>query len=202
MAQITEDLTLSAACPGNVYISDCRGRPSVMVKIPKQTYAQLGLGDSTEVHPAFIVNGREVEAVYISKYENVLEDGLAYSLPAGNPSVSIDFDASSRACAEKGPGWHLMTRVEWALLAQWCLHNHTLPLGNCNLGKDLLETGFKAIPATRKDGQVNCVLTGTGPLEWSHDRTPSGIWDLKGNLGRVGLRCPHRVWRAPAPARQ
>ena len=26
------------------------------------------------------------------------------------------------------------------------------------------------------------MATGTGPLTWSHDRTPSGIWDLNGNV--------------------
>ena len=177
------ELQLEISCPGNRMITDKTGRASVMVRIPKQTYAQLGLGNSDDIHPAFLVDGKEVEEIYISKYESCLEDGLAYSLPDRVPAVSLNFDEASKACTEKGPGWHLMTRVEWALLAQWCANNGTIPRGNCSFGKDLEESGYRAVPAEWKDGKPALVLSGTGPLEWSHDRTPAGIWDLKGNLG-------------------
>ncbi|WP_314723493.1 hypothetical protein [Enterocloster bolteae] len=177
------EIILHTVCPGNELITDERGISSVMVKIPKQTCAQLGLGDSAETHPAFIINGKEVDAIYVSKYENVIKDGLAYSVPDGKPAVSVDFDEASHACTEKGLGWHLMSKIEWALLAQWCLNNGFLPHGNCDFGKDICEKSYKGIPIEMKDGKMNCVLTGTGPLEWSHDRSPSGIWDLKGNLG-------------------
>lgn len=176
-------MILSVACPGNELIVDNQGNASVMVRIPRQTYAQLGLGTSEDVHPAFIVNGREVDAIYISKYENVIINGFAYSLPNRVPDGNMDYDTAIKVCADKGLGWHLMSKVEWALLAQWCLQNGTLPQGNSKLGRDPYENTYKAQVGTRKDGQINLVLSGTGPIEWSHDRTPSGIWDLKGNLG-------------------
>lgn len=176
-------LALAAVCPGNEILYDDKGMPSVMVKIPKMTYAQLGMGESNAVHPAFIVNGQEVDAIYISKYQNIIQNGRAYSLPAQDPRVSITFDSAREACEAKGPGWHLMTRAEWALLALWCKNNGTLPKGNNNYGKDVSESNYKAIPTLREsNGTIDRVATGTGPLSWSHDGTPSGIWDLNGNV--------------------
>ncbi len=177
------NLALKALAPNNEILYDDKGLPSIMVKIPKMTYAQLGLGASTAVHPAFIVNGQEVDAIYISKYQNIVVDGRAYSLPGEEPKHTINFDSAISACTAKGVGWHLMTRAEWAAIALWCKANGTMPKGNNNYGKDTSETVYRAIPMA-KDGsnRTTRVATGTGPLAWSHDGTPSGIWDLNGNV--------------------
>lgn len=176
-------LALKAVCPSNELLYDDKGMPSVMVKIPKMTYAQLGLGTSTDVHPAFIVNGQEVDAIYISKYQNVVQNGRAYSLPGQDPKANITFDQAIEACSAKGEGWHLMTKMEWGLIADWCKKNSTLPYGNNDYGKDSRESNYKAVPMTKDgDGKTCRVATGTGPLTWSHDRTLEGIWDLNGNV--------------------
>ena len=91
------NLALKAVCPNNEILYDDKGLPSIMVKIPKMTYAQLGLGSSTAVHPAFIVNGQEVDAIYISKYQNIVYDGRAYSLPGEEPKHTINFDSAVSA---------------------------------------------------------------------------------------------------------
>lgn len=178
------NLALQAVCPGNELIYDDQGMPSVMVKIPKMTYAQLGLGTSTATHPAFIVNGTEVDAIYISKYQNIVQNGRAYSLPGQDPRTNVNFDQARQYCEAKGEGWHLMTAMEWGALANWCKANATMPYGNNDYGKDTRESTYKAIPSTGRDGngRIQRVATGTGPLTWSHDRTPSGIWDLNGNV--------------------
>lgn len=177
------NLALKAVCPNNEILYDDKGLPSIMVKIPKQTYAQLGLGDSTATHPAWIVNGQEVDAIYISKYQNIVQDGRAYSLPGQAPKHSINFDAARQACEAKGSGWHLMTRAEWSALALWCKQHGTMPKGNNNYGKDDSESLYTGIPVTfENDGRTRHIATGTGPLSYSHDGTPSGIWDLNGNV--------------------
>lgn len=180
-------IALKAVCPNNDILVDDKGAPSVVVRIPKQTFADLGLGTSTEVHPAFRVNGAVVDEICISKYQNILgNEGRAYSLPGVDPQVNITLDQSVSACAAKGEGWHLMTRAEWALLALWCKKNGTMPKGNNNYGKDTSESNYKAIPTMTYDDsgvqRIGRVATGTGPLSWSHDGTPSGIWDLNGNV--------------------
>ena len=175
-------LALKAMCPNNELLYDDKGIPSVMVKIPKLTYAQLGLGASTATFPAFIVNGSEVDAIYISKYMNIVQNGRAYSLPGQDYANNMTFDTARGYCEAKGAGWHLMTALEWGLLINWCENNGFIPLGNCAYGKYHTETNYKAIPMT-KDGSGNILHTagGTGPLEWFHDKTPSGIADLCGN---------------------
>lgn len=176
-------LALKSLAPNNEILYDNAGLPSVMVRIPKMTYAELGMGDSTDVHPAFIVNGVVVPEIYISKYQNCVYDGKAYSLPARKMNTNVSLDNAIARCAAKGAGWHLMTALEWGLIAQWCLQNNTQPRGNNNYGRDADETLYSAIPFTfEDDGKRQKVLTGTGPLSWSHDGTPAGIWDLNGNV--------------------
>ena len=96
------NLALQALCPSNEILYDDKGLPSIMVKIPKMTYAQLGLGSSTAIFPAFIVNGSEVDAIYISKYQNIVQNGRAYSLPGQNVKHTISKDSSASACEAKG----------------------------------------------------------------------------------------------------
>ena len=180
-------LALKAMCPNNEILYDDNGLPSVMVRIPKMTYKDLGLGNSTDVFPAFIVNGAEVPEIYISKYQNVVQGSRAYSLPARDPKASVNIDQAETYCANKGAGWHLMTRLEWMVIALWCKKNNIFPKGNNNYGKDINEDAYDhAIPATygtgSDAGKIFHVLTGTGPLTWSHDGTVEGIWDLNGNV--------------------
>ncbi|MCF8017853.1 MAG: hypothetical protein K9L62_00510 [Vallitaleaceae bacterium] len=176
------NLALSAVCPGNEILYDDKGMPSIMVKIPKQTYAQLGMGESTAVHPAFIVNGQEVDAIWISKFPNIIKNGRAYSLPGQDPANTLNFETALNACTAKGSGWHMMTQMERGLLIQWCENNGFIPKGNNDYGKDSTESSYKAIPANIVSGQTNRILTGTGPLTWYHDNSPSGIDGLGGNV--------------------
>ena len=177
-------LALQCALPGNELLYDDKGMPSVMVKIPKRTYAELGLGTSTATFPAFIVDGVEKDAIWISKYQNIIQNGRAYSLPGKDPAVSLDFDTALAACTAKGSGWHLMTKVEWAAIAWLCYKSGTMPRGNNDYGKDHNESGYIAIPSCAKDsnGKIQRIATGTGPDSWSHDGTRKGIFDLNGNV--------------------
>ena len=111
---------LKAVCPNNEILLDNAGKPSVMVRIPKMTYAQLGMGESTALFPAFIINGQEVDEIYISKYLNIVQNGRAYSLPGVDPAASMNFDQARSYCEAKGDGWHCMTRMEWGLLMRIC----------------------------------------------------------------------------------
>ena len=177
------NIALQAVCPANEMKYDDKGIPSVMVKIPKQTWAQLGVGTSTEIFPAWIVNGREVDYIYFSKYQNVESNERAYSLPAQDPRCYVTLDQAINYCVNKGQGWHVATRLEWMAIALWCLKNGTQPKGNNNYGKDISETIYKAVPTYKDSNGRTCrVATGTGPLSWSHDGTVNGAWDMSGNI--------------------
>jgi hypothetical protein len=130
------------------------------------------------------VNGKEIDGFYISKYENTDIGGKGYSLPAGNSRGVVGFETSMEKCVAKGPGWHLTTVQEWGAVALWCKKNGQLPHGNTDHGRDKRESMYKAIPVpdTGNEHEKGKVLTGTGPVSWSHDGTACGIWDMCGNL--------------------
>ena len=176
------NLAVTGLAPGNELIYDNAGMPSIMVKIPKMTYKQLGMGESAAVHPAFIVNGQEVDAIYISKYQNIVQDGRAYSLGGVDPAASLDMDHARQYCEAKGEGWHLMTRMEWGLIQRVCEAAGFVPKGNNNYGRHDSESSYKAIPTYMSGDKIGRVATGTGPLTWYHDNSPSGISGLTGNV--------------------
>lgn len=176
------NLALKVLVPTNSIITDDKGLPSVMVRVPKFKISDVIDGGSDSTHPAFIVNGTEVDAIYISKYQNVVYDGRAYSLPLEDPKASINFETALSACTAKGRGWHLMTRAEWAAIALWCRKNSLMPKGNNNYGKDTSESAYVAIPSYYDGSNIGRVLTGSGPLTWSHNGAQDGIWDLNGNV--------------------
>ena len=175
-------ILLKMALPNNEIINDIHGKPSVMVYIPKFTMKQMIDGGSDRVHPAFVVNGVERDGFYISKYENTDIDGSGYSLPFEIPCNNVGIDESIAHCDNKGLGWHLTTIQEWGAVALWCKRNGHLPLGNNDRGKDKKENMYKAIRVSNVEDGLDRVLTGSGPLSWSHDNTAAGIWDLNGNL--------------------
>ena len=122
------------------------------------------------------MNGTEVDAIYISKYQNIVQNNRAYSLPGVDPRTSITFDGAREACENKGDGWHLMTRMERGLLIRWMQNNGFMPLGNNNYGKHSSESVYKAIPTPREaNGNINRTATGTGPLTWYHDQSPPAL---------------------------
>lgn len=176
------NLALKATCPGNEVLLDDKGIPSVMVRIPKFKISDVIAGGGSGTHPAFIVNGTEVPEIYISKFQNVIQNGRAYSLPGEDPKASINFDTARQACEAKGPGWHLMTNAEWAAIALWCRKNSLMPKGNNNYGKDSTESTVVAIPSYYESNNIARVRTGTGPVTWSHNGEVTGIWDLNGNV--------------------
>ncbi|MDD3175795.1 MAG: SUMF1/EgtB/PvdO family nonheme iron enzyme [Candidatus Nanoarchaeia archaeon] len=176
------NLALKAVCPGNSILLDNKGLPSVMVRIPKFKISDVITGGSSSTHPAFIVNGVEVPEIYISKFQNVVFGGRAYSLPGEDPAVSLNFDTARTYCEAKGAGWHLMTNAEWAAIALWCRKNSLMPKGNNNYGKDTTESTYVVIPTSTDGANTGRVATGTGPITWSHNAQLNGIWDLNGNV--------------------
>lgn len=180
------DLALQAVAPGNKLLYDDKGLPSVMVFIPKFKLSEVLTDGPDAYHPAFIINGQVVDGIWISKYQNVVENGRAYSLPGKDPASNMTWDTARGYCEAKGAGWHMMTKAEWGMIALWCKKHGIFPKGNNNYGKDSTESAYTAIPATygtgADAGKIFHVLTGTGPLTWSHDGTMKGIWDLNGNV--------------------
>lgn len=180
--QMFEGLNLSLP-PNNEIILDDKGLPSVMVKIPKFSMSDVGLSGGT--HPAFIVDGEEKPYIYISKYQNIVVNDRAYSLPYKQPRNYVTFDQARAYCENKGKGWHLMTNAEWAAIALWCKKHECMPYGNNNYEYgDYYHTYDKGAPMPYVDeyDEYPLTATGSGPKDWFHNNDFSGIADLNGNV--------------------
>ncbi len=162
----------------NVVVFDNEGIPSIMVRFDKCTNADLFKGGSEQMHPAFIIDGKEVDEIYIAKYPCTLINGKPYSLPYTKPATDIDFDSAAQACFSKGEGWHLMTAAEYRLVALESEKNGTPPRGNTNFGASHSHPEEKGV---RCDGGYK-TAAGSGPSTWAHDHTPFGVYDLCGNV--------------------
>ncbi len=184
------DRVLDASFGRNTVLFDDQDNPSVMVVFPLQTEADLLTGGIEKAHPAFIVNGSIKPQIHIAKYQCFVSgsgaDARAISLKYQDPKTYIDYDAALAACSQKGAGWHLMTNPEWAAVALWCKKQGFWPRGNNSYGKDYAITSEKGIPSYYYDSSgtkyIGRVLTGSGPVAWSHDGSPFGIYDLNGNV--------------------
>lgn len=185
------ELALKSVCPSNAMKYDDKEMPSVMVYIPKFRLCDVLSTEDTSVHPAFRVNGVEIDGFWVGKYQTAHYNGRAYSLPGENPANTATLDTFVSYNRAKGAKFHEITNAEWAAIALWCHKNGSEPYGNNNYGKDTRETLYRAIPTSHEsDGRTARVATGTGPVTWSHDGTVEGIWDLNRRTGP--LRTVHR----------
>lgn len=184
-----DDLKLSVeAISGgrNTVLLDDIGMPSVVVPFPKLKYADIMTGGTQDALPAFIVDGEEKSVIYESKFQNIVVNSRAYSLPMKDPGAYINFDTAVSVCRNKGAGWHLHTNALWAAIQSWCYKNGTVPHGNSNYGKDYSnphECGVVTYTyesnGVKYDGRT---ATGSGPVTWYHNYDSSGIADLCGNV--------------------
>lgn len=120
---------MNAVDHNNVVIFDDRGIPSIMCRFARPK-------DAEEVPAVFKIGDKVADAIYISKYPNIVIDGRAYSMPMADPTANITFDEAVQACRCKGLGWHLMTAVEYEYLLNQSREKGTMPHGNTDWGKD------------------------------------------------------------------
>jgi hypothetical protein len=180
--------------PNNTVLFDDKGNPSVMVRIPKFSVSDVLEGGSEKTHPAFIVQEKEINEIYISKFSNIIVNGRACSLPSVSPDTEVIYDNAKLACDLKGKGWHMMSNAEWAAMALWCKKNGFLPRGNNAFGKDVTHPYERGVVTLTYENQgvlrEGKTATGTGPVSWAHDNSPAGIYDVNGNVWTqvTGLR--------------
>ena len=170
-----------------------KGQPTYMNIIQKYDMSTIDASLSG-THPAFIVDGVEKPEIFIGTYQGRIVNGELLSLPNVEPSHSTNYDnflTAARAC---GNGHHLITNAEWSAVALQCYKNNTQPMGNSYYGRsseDPLLIGRRAdgLNPGNTSGSAR-TLTGSGPVEWRHNRKPSGIADLAGNVWEwnAGLR--------------
>ena len=176
----------SASGGRNTVLYTAKGQPCHMVVVPKFNLqdidASLGIG----THPAFIVGGAEKSQIFLGQHIGVNRNAEMLSLPGVDPINSITHDAAVSLVRANGPGWHLMSNVEYAAIALWCWKQGFQPRGNSQFGRSSDATSEIGV---RQDGMTPGTasgsartLTGSGPTSWRHDNTPFGIADINGNV--------------------
>ncbi|MDR0997279.1 MAG: hypothetical protein LBL69_06430, partial [Zoogloeaceae bacterium] len=134
---VKDDLRASveAASGGNTTVMYTEaGHPSIMCRVPKFNLEDIDPALGNGLHPAFIVNGREVNELWIGQNPGIVKDGNLLSIP-GVSATLMNFDDARQYAANNGPGWHLMTAAEMAAIAPWCEKNGTMPRGNDYYGR-------------------------------------------------------------------
>ena len=173
----------------NTVLFDDMEMPSVMVPFPKMNISDIMDGGSQNVHPGFKVGGVDKDKIYVGKYQSIVLNDRAYSLPMRDPKTYVNFDQALTFCRNKGNGWSLVPYSLWCAIALWCRKNETMPRGNNNWGKDIsyphekgIPTSYESAEADSHPGEPARCATGSGPATWNHNWMPDGIADLNGNV--------------------
>ena len=161
---------------------DADNNANYFYKIPKfkcediDPSGSLGYG----THPAFIFDGAEDPYILVAAYQASNEAGRAVSQPGKQPWVSINYDDARAACRAAGPGFDIISNLDWAAVALWCMANGSQPSGNVSSSA--------------------ATLTGAGGAPWNHNNLQMGIADLVGNVWEwcSGLQARnYRAWLSP-----
>lgn len=194
----------------NIIRYDDTGVGSVMVRIPRMKrsdiYENIVAGSAEDGWCSTFIrqDGSIRDYIEISKYQNIVENSRAYSVPGVDPKVYTTWDQAKSYCENKGDGWILMTREIYALLAAWSEKNGTVPHGNNYAGRDIdhpHETGVLSYIwklsydwnnraySEEPEGtfwHTGRCLTGSGATTWSHNHKEDGVYDLNGNIWEWG----------------
>jgi hypothetical protein len=186
----------------NTVLYTAEGVPGIYVRIDADANALSPLAAELEIsgylHEAFRVDGAWKDAYWVAKYpavlvnhvsgeridndgSNSIADARVMSLPMMQPSHTINYELSRNACAANGPGHHLITNAEWAYIYLWTLAAGWEPRGANNNGSDYLRSDERIAFASSNSSNRRG-LAGSGPVSWTHDGTPFGIWDMNGNI--------------------
>lgn len=161
------------------------GQPTYMNVIPQFDGQSLDPSLPAGPHEMFMVGGVAKSEYFVGTYQGQVVNGELLSLPGVDATTFVSHDqvvAYARAC---GVGHHVMTSAAFAGIALWSRANNFQPRGNTNNGQSS-DSPWET--ARRVDGLspgsntgTPRILTGSGPVSWRHDNSPSGIADLSGN---------------------
>ena len=159
--------------------------PSVFYRMPAMTCEQLAPDGSlgTGMHPAFLENGVQAKALYISAFANSNVAGEAVSLPFAEPWTDISRDAAIAACAATDypafPGKNrLMSVWDRAAAVHEASQLGVNPAMNSAFGADHNDPSIVG-EASAVAGRM---LTGSMGAAANHNGLPDGIADLAGNV--------------------
>ncbi|GHX89440.1 hypothetical protein VCSRO111_0568 [Vibrio cholerae] len=170
-------------------IIDDFGNSQIVRRIPIHTFEDLNITDCPFTGPldCFIRQDLTLRPyVDVPVYKASNSGGKAVSQAGKTPWTSINADNARARSEELSSNSVMISQEIWAMLCWSMLAGGFQPRGNTEYGRshsNLDEFGRRAdgrVPNDRSGAAYT--LTGSGPMEWSHDGTPFGVMDLVGNV--------------------
>ena len=178
--------SVEAASKGrNTVVYTAKGQPCFMYVLRKFNVEDIDASLGSGVHPAFVIDGVEKDAILIGMYGGAEVDGELVSQPGRKVRNSISHDNSVILGRATGAGFHLVTNAEYAAIGLRCWKDGFQPNGNSVSGRssdDMSEYGVSEDGVPLPNAGGSRILSGSGPTTWRHDNTPFGIADLNGNV--------------------
>ena len=170
-------------------IIDDFGNSQIVRRIPIHTFEDLNITNCPFTGPldCFIRQDLTLRPyVDVPVYEASNSGGKAVSQAGKTPWTSINADTARARSEELNSNSVMISQEIWAMLCWNMISQGFQPRGNTEFGRS---HSNKNEFGRRVDGKVPndrsgaaCTLTGSGPMEWSHDGTPFGVMDLVGNV--------------------
>lgn len=170
-------------------IIDDFGNSQIVRRIPIHTFEDLNITDCPFTGPldCFIRQDLTLRPyVDVPVYEASNSVGKSVSQAGKTPWTSINADNARARSEELNSNSVMISQEIWAMLCWNMIAGGFQPRGNTEYGRshsNLDEFGRRPdgrVPNDRSGSAYT--LTGSGPMEWSHDGTPFGVMDLVGNV--------------------
>lgn len=170
-------------------IIDDFGNSQIVRRIPIHTFEDLNITDCPFTGPldCFIRQDLTLRTyVDVPVYEASNSGGKAVSQAGKTPWTNINADNARARSEELNSNSVMISQEIWAMLCWNMIAGGFQPRGNTEYGRshsNLDEFGRRSdgrVPNDRSGSAYT--LTGSGPMEWSHDGTPFGVMDLVGNV--------------------
>ncbi|MDD2647333.1 MAG: hypothetical protein PHI27_06460 [Eubacteriales bacterium] len=193
MAMLNSALEFLATKYGNVVKYDEAGNPSIFVRFPKMKSVDLDSSLPDHVHPAFIINGVEQDAILLGKFKaaELQANGTLYSLPNVPPRVSLGMDPFLERMRAFGGGVSGKTVADSGFLLLLAKKNGWVPKGNNSYSVDYRDgTPWKTAEAVTADStkrvlygwEYLCKTSHTTSAELRPDLAPK-YWEKKKFIG-------------------
>jgi len=168
------------------------GTPNFFYPIYKCKSSDLDPSLPEHVHPAFIVNNKEIDRRLIAVYKGSLSNGAIHSIANMPPRVSAGADQLLAEIKAAGDGFGPKTVADSGLLLLLARKYNWTPKGNNNYGVDYRDgtpwqTGKNATEGSVfvfQGVQYTCTKAHTTSAETRPDQNP-GIWDKGPRVGGV-----------------
>lgn len=122
----------------NVVQYDTNGNPSIFVRFPRMKSSDLDPSLPDHIHPAFVINNVEQDAILLGKYmsSELTGGGTQYSLPNMPPATKFDYDTLLAKMRAFGSGVSGITIADHGFMVLLAHKNNWEPHGNNYWGVD------------------------------------------------------------------